>query len=129
MVSCAVLVATGVLADGRRSVLGTTVSISEAEVHWRDFLLSLKKRGMHGVKLVTSDDHSGLKAALESSMVGVPWQRCQVHLQRNATAYVPKVEMRETVASDIRSIFNAPDREEADRLLGKIVEKYYIGYP
>ncbi len=124
VVSCAVLVATGVLADGRRSVLGTTVSISEAEVHWRDFLLSLKKRGMHGVKLVTSDDHSGLKAALESSMVGVPWQRCQVHLQRNATAYVPKVEMRETVASDIRSIFNAPDREEADRLLGKIVEKY-----
>ena len=124
VVSCAVLVATGVLADGRRSVLGTTVSISEAEVHWRDFLLSLKSRGMHGVKLVTSDDHSGLRAALESSMAGIAWQRCQVHLQRNATAYVPKVEMRETVAADIRSIFNAPDREEADRLLGKVIEKY-----
>ena len=124
VVSCAVFVATGVLADGRRSVLGTTVSISEAEVHWRDFLLSLKTRGMHGVKLVTSDDHSGLRAALESSMAGTPWQRCQVHLQRNAAAYVPKVAMRETVAADIRSIFNAPDREEADRLLAKIVEKY-----
>ena len=60
VVSCAVLVATGVLADGKRSVLGVAVSMSEAEVHWRDFLLSLKKRGMHGVKLVTSDDHSGL---------------------------------------------------------------------
>jgi putative transposase len=124
VVSCAVLVATGVLADGKRSVLGVAVSMSEAEVHWRDFLLSLKKRGMHGVKLVTSDDHSGLRAALQSSMAGVPWQRCQVHLQRNATAYVPKTDMREGVAADMRSIFNAPDREEADRLLVKTIEKY-----
>lgn len=124
VVSCAVLVATGVQADGKRSVLGVEVSMSEAEVHWREFLLSLKKRGMHGVKLVTSDDHSGLKAALQSSLAGVPWQRCQVHLQRNATAYVPKAELREAVAADIRSIFNAPDREEADRLLAKTVDKY-----
>ncbi len=57
-------------------------------------------------------------------MAGVPWQRCQVHLQRNATAYVPKADMREAVAADIRSIFNAPDREEADRLLAKTIEKY-----
>ncbi len=57
-------------------------------------------------------------------MAGIPWQRCQVHLQRNAAAYVPKVEMRETVAADLRSIFNAPDRDEADRLLAKIVKKY-----
>jgi putative transposase len=124
VVSCAVLVATGVLADGNRSVLGVAVSMSEAEVHWRNFLLSLKARGMHGVKLVTSDDHSGLRAALASCMAGVPWQRCQVHLQRNATAYVPKADMREAVAADIRSIFNAPDRKEADRLLGKTIEKY-----
>jgi putative transposase len=124
VVPCAVLVATGVQADGKRSVLGVGVSMSEAEVHWRDFLLSLKKRGMHGVKLITSDDHSGLKSALQSSLPGVPWQRCQVHLQRNASAYVPKVEMREEVASDIRSIFNAPDREEADRLLNKTIDKY-----
>ena len=127
VVSCAVLVATGVLADGNRSVLGVTVSMSEAEVHWRDFLLSLKRRGMHGTKLVTSDDHSGLKAALQSSLPGVPWQRCQVHLQRNATAYVPKTDMREEVAKDLRSIFNAPDREEADRLLNKNIEKYSKG--
>lgn len=124
VVSCAVLVATGVQADGKRSVLGVAVSMSEAEVHWRDFLLSLKKRGIYGVKLVTSDDHSGLRAALQSSMPGVAWQRCQVHLQRNATAYVPKADMREGVAADIRSIFNAPDREEADRLLAKSIEKY-----
>jgi len=124
VVSCAVLVATGVLADGKRSVLGVAVSMSEAEVHWRDFLLSLKKRGMHGVKLVTSDNHSGLRSALESTLAGVPWQRCQVHLQRNASAYVPKAHMRESVAADIRSIFNAPDREEADRLLNKAIENY-----
>jgi transposase-like protein len=79
---------------------------------------------MHGMKLVTSDDHGGLTAALESTLPGVPWQRCQVHLQRNAIAYIPKVDMREEVVSDIRSIFNAPNREEADRLLSNIIEKY-----
>jgi transposase-like protein len=124
VVSCAVLIATGVLADGKRSVLGVSVSMSEAEVHWREFLLSLKMRGMHGVELMTRDDHSGLRRALASALPGVPWQRCQVHLQRNAAACIPRVEMREEVAADIRNIFNAPDREEAERLLGKTVEKY-----
>ena len=79
---------------------------------------------MHGINLVTSDDHCGLKSALESALAGVPWQRCQVHLQRNAMAYVPKVGMREEVAADIRSIFNAPNREEAERLLSNIIDKY-----
>ena len=124
VVSCAVLIATGVLADGKRSVLGVSVSMSEAEIHWRDFLLDLKKRGMHGIKLVTSDEHAGLQSALKSTLPGVPVQRCQVHLQRNAQAYIPKADMREEVAADIRTIFNAPDREEADRLLEKTTEKY-----
>jgi transposase-like protein len=124
VVSCAVLIATGVMEDGRRTVLGTSVSLSEAEVHWRDFLLSLKKRGLHGVELITSDDHTGLKSALKSVFPSVPWQRCQVHLQRNATAYVPKVSMRKEVASDLRSIFNAPNMTEAKRLLEMNVEKY-----
>lgn len=122
--SCAVLVATGVMPDGHRTVLGVSVSLSEAEIHWRQFLLSLKSRGMHGLKLITSDDHSGLKAALTSVFPSVPWQRCQVHLQRNATAYVPKVSMRSEVARDIRTIFNAPDRSEAERFLEMAVEKY-----
>lgn len=124
VVSCAVLVATGVTADGKRSVLGVSVALSEAEVHWREFLSGLKKRGIHGLKMITTDDHEGLKAALKSVFNGVPRQRCQVHLQRNATAYVPKLDMRETVASDIRTIFNAPDRDEAERLLGIAVDKY-----
>ena len=122
--SCAVLIATGVMEDGKRTVLGTSVSLSEAEIHWRQFLLSLKSRGMHGLKMVTSDDHIGLKAALHAVLPSVPWQRCQVHLQRNATAYVPRVSMREQVARDIRIIFNAPDLNEAQRFLDKAVEKY-----
>jgi putative transposase len=124
VVSCAVLIATGVLEDGKRSVLGVSVSLSEAEVHWREFLLSLKARGLHGIEMITSDDHEGLKAALQAAFPGVPWNRCQVHLQRNAMAYVPKVAMREEVASDLRNIFNAPDRLESERLLANAIEKY-----
>ncbi len=124
VLSCAVLIATGVMEDGKRTVLGTSVSLSEAEVHWRNFLLDLRKRGLHGVKLITSDDHSGLKSALRSVFPSVPWQRCQVHLQRNAVPYIPKMDMRKGVASDIRNIFNAPDQAEAQRLLDLSVEKY-----
>jgi len=124
VLSCAVLVATGVMEDGKRTILGTSVSLSEAEIHWRNFLLDLKKRGLHGVKLITSDDHSGLKAALRSVFPSVPWQRCQVHLQRNAVPYVPKMDMRKGVAIDIRNIFNAPDQAEAQRLLDFSIEKY-----
>jgi putative transposase len=124
VLSCAVLVATGVMEDGKRTILGTSVSLSEAEVHWRDFLLGLKRRGLHGVQMITSDDHSGLKAALRAVFPSVPWQRCQVHLQRNAVPYVPKMDMRKGVASDIRNIFNAPDQAEAQRLLDFSIEKY-----
>ncbi len=124
VLSCAVLVATGVMEDGHRCVLGTSVSLSEAEVHWREFLLELQKRGLHGIRMITSDDHPGLRNALESVFPNVAWQRCQVHLQRNAIAYIPRVSMRKEVASDIRSIFNAVNLEEANRLLNINVEKY-----
>ena len=122
--SCAVLIASGVNKDGRRMILGVSVSMSEAEIHWRDFMLSLKDRGLHGIILITSDNHEGLKSALNSVFPGAAWQRCQVHLQRNATAYVPKKHMRSVVAADIRSIFNAPNLEEARRLLSLAVKKY-----
>ena len=82
--SCAVLVAIGIDPQGKRSVLGVSVSLSEAEVHWRDFLASLAARGLHGVKLVVSDAHGGLKPALDARLTGVPWQRCQFHLMKNA---------------------------------------------
>ena len=124
VVSCAVLVAIGILENGCRSVLGVSVSLSEAEVHWRQFIQGLKERGMHGVEFIVSDDHSGLKAALRSTLSGVPWQRCQFHLQQNAQAYVTKKDMKSDVAADIRDIFNAPSLKEAQRLLNLTVEKY-----
>ena len=124
VIDCAVLKAIGVRADGKRSVLGVSVSLSEAEVHWREFLTSLQERGMHGVRMITSDDHKGIRAARKARLTGVKWQRCQFHLQQNAMAYVPKVSMREEVASAIRDIFNAPDREEAENRLSRMVERY-----
>jgi len=124
VVSASLLIATGILPDGHRSVLGVSVSLSEAEVHWRQLLQQLVERGLHGVVSVTADDHAGLNKALDAVFPGVKRQRCQCHLQRNAQAYVPKLSMREEVASDIRDIFNAPDRGEADRLLRMKVEKY-----
>lgn len=124
VVDCAVLVAVGVRKDGKRSVLGVSDSLSEAEVHWRDFIESLQGRGMHGVRMVTSDDHKGLKAALQARLTGVLWQRCQCHLQRNAQAYVPKKEMREGVANAIRGIFNASDMQEAEDRLSRMIEIY-----
>lgn len=122
--SVAVLCAIGVNAAGRRSVIGVSTSLSEAEVHWREFLTGLLARGLTGVQLVTSDDHAGLKAALNAVLPGVLWQRCQCHLQRNAASYVPRKDLKAPVASSIRAIFNAPDRHEADRLLKKAVESY-----
>jgi len=124
VVPSAVLIAVGVGEDGKRSVLGVSVSTSEAETHWRDFLDSLLARGMKGVRYAASDDHAGLKAALNARLPGVPWQRCQCHLQRNAQAHVPKVAMRAEVAADLRDVFEAPDRNEADRRLRQYVEKY-----
>lgn len=124
VVDAAVLIASGVREDGRRCILGVSVSLSEAEVHWREFLKSLQDRGMHGVRLVTTDDHKGLRAAMQSRLTGVKWNRCQFHLQQNAMHYVPRVAMRGEVAADIRSIFNAPDKPSALQRLADIVSKY-----
>ena len=120
----AVLVAVGVNPAGKREIVGISVSLSEHEIHWRTFLESLKQRGLGGVQLVTSDDHAGLRAARVAVFGGIPWQRCQFHLQQNAQAYVPRKDMQAEVAADIRMIFDAPDRATAEAYLAKIVEKY-----
>ena len=126
---CAVLVAVGVLENGQRSVLGVSVSLSEAEVHWRDFLKSLIDRGLHGIQFIVSDDHSGLKQARKACFPGIAWQRCQFHLMQNAMHYVPKLSMRAEVAQDLRNVFNAPDHHEADRLLAPLIKKYESSAP
>jgi transposase-like protein len=122
LVDCAVLVAVGVTRSGHRRVIGTSVALSEAEVHWRAFLDSLLRRGLKGVKLIVSDDHAGLKAARRATLPSVPWQRCQFHLQQNAQAYVTKLDLRKPVAQRIRAIFNAPDQAEAERLLHQALD-------
>jgi transposase-like protein len=120
----AVLVAVGVTPAGKREILGVSVSLSEHEVHWRAFLESLKQRRLGGVQLITSDDHAGLRAARLAVFGGLPWQRCQFHLQQNAQGYVPRKEMQTEVAADIRTIFDAPDRVTAEAYLAKAVTKY-----
>ncbi len=122
--SCAVFSAIGVNASGKREILGVSVSLSEAEVHWRAFLASLQHRGLHGVEFITSDNHKGLRAAVDALFTGVSWQRCQFHLQRNAQAYVPKKKMASRVHTDISDVFNAPSGKLAQNRLDFYVHKY-----
>ena len=129
VVSTAVLVAFGINKNGKRSVLGTSVAVSEAEVHWREFLESLVQRNLHGVKYIVSDAHPGLKAARKAVFPGVIWQRCQFHLQQNAQKFAKKVEDRTIIGSEIRSIFNAESRDEANEKLSKLVKKYESARP
>src|SRR5262245_45663128 len=110
--------------QGKRSILGVSVSLSEAEAHWRDFLASLQARGLHGVQMVVSDDHAGLRQALRARLTGVPWQRCQFHLIHDAMAYVPRLAMRSQVAADLKAVFDAPGRPEAERQLAIVSARY-----
>jgi putative transposase len=120
----AVFVAIGVDAEGRRSVLGVSTSLSEAEVHWRTFFQSLLKRGLHGLELIVSDAHAGLAQARQACFTGVPWQRCQFHLLHNALQHVPKQELKRPVMDDLRAVFDAPDAATARRQLDQVVAKY-----
>ncbi|PBJ57100.1 IS256 family transposase, partial [Mycobacterium avium subsp. hominissuis] len=110
VVSQAVVIATGVAADGRREVLGFDVGDSEDGAFWTAFLRSLKTRGLSGVQLVISDAHTGLRSAIEAILIGASWQRCRVHFLRNVLAQVPKGSA-EMVAAAIRTIFAQPDAE------------------
>jgi Transposase and inactivated derivatives len=129
VVSCALLVAVGITPNGQRTILGLSVSLSEAEVHWRELLAELQERGMHGVRLVVSDDHAGLGAAREARLSGVPWQRCQFHLAKNLFDYLPPSLSQSEASADLRAVFNAANRTEADRLLGLMVKKYAAPAP
>ncbi len=129
VVDKALFVALGVTPEGKRTVLGLSVSSNEGEVHWRSFFESLQKRGMYGLESITSDAHTGIRAARKAVFPSVPWQRCQFHLQQNAQSYVPRISMKQEVAGDIRMVFNAPDLIEAERYLKLIVGKYSKSAP
>jgi len=120
----AILVAAGVDLQGKRTILGVSVALSEQEVHWRTFLQSLVARGLRGIRLIISDDHAGLRAARQAVFGSIPWQRCQFHLQQNAQAYVLRKDMASAVSADIRTVFNAPDRATAEAFLNRIIARY-----
>ena len=127
VVSQAVVVATGVTADGRREVLGFDVGDSEDGAFWTAFLRSLKTRGLAGVQLVISDAHAGLKAAIAAVLLGAAWQRCRVHFLRNILAQVPKGHA-EMVAAAIRTVFAQPDpahvRDQLDVIAGMLGRQF-----
>ena len=129
LLDCAVLIAIGIDPSGKRSVLGVSVALSEAEVHWRTFLASLQSRGLHGLTFIVSDAHAGLGAARTAVFPSVPWQRCQFHLQQNAQAYVPRLDLRSKVAADIRAIFLCPDLPSASARLKDTVLAYASSAP
>ena len=119
VVSQAVVIATGVRADGWREVLGFAVGDSEDGAFWTAFLRSLKARGLGGVQLVISDAHTGLKQAINAVLLGAAWQRCRVHFLRNVLAQVPKGSA-EMVAAAIRTIFAQPAAAHVREQLGVI---------
>lgn len=120
----AVLWAMGINKQGKKEVLGVKVSLSEAEVHWREFFQNLVTRGLKDVELIVSDDHAGLKAARKSILGSVPWQRCQFHLAKNAQSYALNQNQKSDIADDIRDIFNAPDSQQALKRVKEKVQKY-----
>jgi transposase-like protein len=127
-VSMAVIVATGVTATGGREILGLDVGDSEDEVFWKGFMTSLKQRGLTGVKLVISDQHSGLVAALTKAFQGVAHQRCRVHFARNLLALVPKTET-DNVAAAFRIVFAQNTRAEVEAAWEKAREEFAARYP
>ena len=107
--------------DERRRVLGVSVALSEAEVHWRAFLESLVARGLRAVDFIVSDDHSGLRAARRAVLGGATWQRCQFHLARNATHQAPNAEIRERIGRQLKSSWTADDLTKAETALAELV--------
>ena len=121
VVSAAVIVAVGVNSDGRREVLGMDIGASEAEAFWTAFLRKLRQRGLRGVKLVVSDAHEGLKAAV-AKLLHATWQRCRVHFARNALAYAGK-NGRRVVAAFIATAFAQNDAEAAKSQWRKVADQ------
>ena len=125
----AVLSAFAVGPDGRRRILGVSVALSEAEVHWRAFLESLVARGMRGVQFVTSDDHAGLEAARKAVLGGAVWQRCQFHLAQNAIHHAPAASSRKRIGAQLREVWNARNLAVAESELKALVVSYRDSAP
>ena len=123
VVSRAVLTVTGIRADGYREILGVRIGDTENAVTWNDAFRWLKDRSVKGVRFVVSDDHGGLRQAIQRHFQGATWQRCQVHLMRNALGRCSARHRPEIIAA-VRSIFSSQDRIEARRRLDDFAEAY-----
>jgi transposase-like protein len=124
VIDMAVLKAIGVTAEGKREILGVSCRLSEAEVHWRQFLEELMQRGLQGVEMIISDDHAGLQVARRAVLPSVPWQRCIFHMAQNAQHYAPTMSMRSEIAHTMREIYQARGRQEAESRVQEAVNKY-----
>jgi putative transposase len=127
IVAVAAIIAVAANSDGRREIVGLHIGPSEAETFWSSFLKSLTRRGLRGVKLVISDAHEGLKAAIRR-VFGAGWQRCRVHWMRNALAYVPKTQ-QSMVAAALRQAFLQPDRAQASAMLRHVADQLRQKWP
>jgi transposase-like protein len=127
--SRAVLVAIGVDGEGRRQVLGVELAHRESASSWKDFLVGLKARGLHGVVLAVSDDHPGLKRAIMEVLPEALWQRCYVHFLRNALDFLPRRAVADDCLTELRWMFERRDAGEARRDLGAWLQKWAAKYP
>lgn len=123
VVSKAVYIALGVNEKGKREILGLKIDHAESEANWKEFFESLKSRGLQSPRLIISDAHSGLKAAISKAFIGTSWQRCTVHMLRNMVKDMPS-KGSEEARSQLRAIFKALNIEEARRLKDQWVETY-----
>jgi transposase-like protein len=128
VVNMALVIAIGVNEQGERVLLGFDLGASEEEAFWTGFLRSLVSRGLKGVRLVISDAHEGLKAAVSAIFAGASWQRCRVHFMRNVLAHIPQGD-KAMVAAAIRTIFAQPDRDAAGRQLRYVAETLAPHWP
>jgi putative transposase len=129
VVSMAALVATGVAMTGERRILGIELAAGNDEGSaWPSFIRSLVGRGLHGVRLVISDDHAGLVKAIREQLLGSGWQRCRVHFSRNAQDLVPR-SARGMIASAVRAVFEQPDEGAAHDQLGHIADGLQTKFP
>ena len=127
-VSVAAIIAVAANTDGRREIIGLSIGDCEAVVFWTEFLRSLVKRGLKGVKLVISDAHEGLKAAAFKVFQGTTWQRCRVHTIRNLLARVPKPQ-QSRLATLLRDVFTAPNAEKAHATWRAIADQARSAHP
>jgi putative transposase len=128
VVSRAVVVATGITACGDREILGVDIGDSEDETFWTGFLRSLRSRGLGGVRLVISDAHAGLRAAIRRVLSGASWQRCRVHYARNLLALVPKAH-QEMVSAAFRSIFALADPDDVKARYDEVTDTLTARFP